>query len=536
MKRPHPRAPGTGLVGTSLSLVVLLAACGGPPALSPLPAGDAARPDVIIVSIDTLRADHLGAYGYSRDTTPRIDAVAARGVRFANAWSPAPWTLPSHATMLTGLLPLRHGAIEGDVGFDEKTPRLPVAFREQGYATVGVVSSWFVSHKHGFSIGFDRFDDFGMNDEKDNFGPKQPHADQVFGKALELAAEVGPGKPVFAFVHVYDAHYPYDAPSPWDRKFDRPRQRGDFRYKSYDHYLRNPVPPEQLEHQIAQYDEEIAYTDDQLGRFLDAWTKHRDAIVVITSDHGEEFGERGSWGHAHTLWPEQLHVPLIIAGPGIEPRVIDDRVGTLDLAATVAGLAGVPFPAGDGVDRSAQVRTGAAPSFSGVPAQLGETSRFRTLKLRWHDPPYDLYVDVVRGGLKLCDLASDPKCTTDVAERHYDTAVAMEQAMWAWLGEPWQVVEPGTLESNGFFVVGGQVVEKRLVAKAGATFLVWPPDATLTWRGTTGRDAGPYRIDGGRKPGEGDPVRYVGDVPHGAPVTVLDHEMKALEALGYVQE
>lgn len=499
------------------------------PAAPPLPIGDPGRPDVILISVDTLRADHVGAYGYSRDTTPRLDARAA--VRFDQAWSVSPWTLPSHATMLSGTLPARHGAVEGDRHIAADVPWLPEAFQTAGYTTIGVVSTLFVSDRYGFERGFDQFVDYDIPDEATNL-QHVASIDQVLADALAKAGQAPAGAPMFLFLHTYDAHYAYKPPAPWDTKFDRAPEPGDAKYKNYKYYLDHPVAPAQLDHQIAQYDEAIAHIDDSLGKFLDGWERAgRKAIIVFTSDHGEEFGERGSWGHGHTLYPEVLHVPWLIGGPGLTPMVIPGRVGLEDLAPTVAGLLQVPFPATDGVDRSPELRgERVEPHPTGVYA---ETSRFDTLRLRWHEPPYDLYADLRAGTLGLCDLSTDPGCKTNVVAEHVETAVAMEQAMYKHLGSPWLTTASDTLTSDGVFVVYGFRKPGQLVADAGTPFALYPLDAELHVKRIEGT-AGPFRALGGPLPGAGDGVSFAG-ASGGSGVTLSDEQKKALEALGYVQ-
>ena len=296
-------------------LVVQLWAC--QPA--PIPAGDPARPDVIFVSIDTLRADHLGAWGYARDTSPFLDHLAASGTRYADAWSPAPWTLPAHATMLSGVMPSRHGAVESDLALPADLPWLPEAARAAGYRTGGFVSTLFVSDRYGFERGFDAFDDFGINYEKTNLAATVD-AEDVTARARRFLVDQGAGKPAFLFLHFYDAHYAYDAPKPWNTRYDRPNEPNDPVYKSYAYYGKHQLDAPTLAHQVAQYDEEIRYVDDTLQAFDAALREAgRTPIWVVVADHGEELGERGSWGHGHTLWPEQLHVPwegVLVAARG----------------------------------------------------------------------------------------------------------------------------------------------------------------------------------------------------------------------------
>lgn len=505
-----------------------LVACGG----GALPAGDPQRPDVLIVSIDTLRADHLGAYGYSRDTSPWMDALARRGARFSQAWSPAPWTLPTHATLLTGRLPRSHGAIEGDLSIPADLPRLSQAFRDQGYATLGVTSTLYVSRKYGFEVGFDAFDDFGIDNDRKNLSG-EARAARVLDRARDLAATQPDGKPLFVFLHLYDAHYPYAPPAPFDEKFDRGALPADAKYRNYAWYQRHPVAADQMAHQMAQYDEEIAYVDATLGAFIDAWTARRPAYVAVTADHGEEFGERGSWGHAHTLFPEQLHVPWIVAGPQIAPQVVDRRVGTEDIAPTLAGLAGVAFPSTDGADLSALLRGQPVAERPGA-APFAETSRFDTQRVRWHEAPFDLYVDLPTRAATLCDRSVDAACTEGSTPQDAARIDAMSRAWVAWVGAPWSARQAGVVQVvGGQVLVDGAAVGASATVDAGSRFAVWPQDAEVRFV-TADDERGPWRVLAGVTPGADDPLTWTGGIRTGG-VTLDDAERQALEALGYVQ-
>lgn len=509
-------------------LLPTLLACYGKPSFT-VPAGDPARPDVILLSVDTLRPDHLGAYGYTRDTSPFLDGMASQGARFASAWAPSPWTLPSHATMLTGQLPDRHGAIEDHLSVSTTSPWLPEAFQAAGYATGGVVATLYVSRRYGFQRGFDAFDDFDIQNERQNLR-ETPDAPDVFARALAWGASLPPGKPVFLFLHVYDVHYPYDAPSPFSAKFDRPPRKGDPNYKNYDYFLENPLTPEQLEHQIAQYDEEIAFVDASFRDFLAKWTAQRQAIIAVTADHGEELGERGSWGHGHTLWPEQLRVPLILSGPGVVAGVHDKRVGTEDIAPTLASLAGVPFPGADGTDRAHLVRGTPASAPSPVAARLADTSRFDTLRYRWHLAPYDYHLDLRSGERFLCDLSKDAACVDDASARAPEAADAAESAFWTHFGAPWGAPEAQMIRTDGVLRLGDALHTGRVPVPAGARFAILPLDARVAVE-----KQGPWQAAAGRLPPPGALLTYDGQGAGAGEVRLDDAERKALEALGYVQ-
>jgi arylsulfatase A-like enzyme len=511
-----------------------------PPAFDydkPLPPGDPRRPDVIVLSIDTLRADHLGTYGYHRDTSPFLDQLGREGTVYEQMWSATSWTLPSHTTMLSGWLPVHHGAIDDHLRIAPDVTLLQEAFEASGYRTIGVVSTLFVSSRFGFDRGFDRFEDFGIKSKREN-NLSTVDADHVFHNAYYWAQKQPQNEPMFVFVHVYDAHYQYDPPAPWNEKYDRKPQWGDAVYRNYQAYQKNMIPKVQLDHQVAQYDEEIAFVDDSFREFVTRWrSAGRDAIVVVTADHGEEFGERGSWGHAHTLYPEQLHVPLIVNGPGVKAQRVTTRMGTEDLAPTVAALVGVPFgTARDGVNRAAEVRSG-APWTGRTSAPFGDTSRFDTLVYRWHEPPYDLVVDIGHYRRELYDLSADPEARTNVYKGNKELADQMFARMSAWLGEPWTATADGMVEvRNGVvFAEGGDRKGETWAVKKGATFSVQPGDAQVVFHGTgTAGTLGPWRPLGGMIPGARCPVAFDGRYVENAEIAALSaEETQMLVALGY---
>ncbi len=295
-------------------------------------------PNVLLVSIDTLRADRLGAYGYELAETPRIDALARSGTRFATAISPAPLTLPSHATLLTGLDPVSHGVRHNGV-FRLPESRMTLAERlhEAGYATGAVVSSSVLAARYGLSQGFDSYqDDVVMDEQRVARGGEQLDAARVSDKAL--AWLTGAREPFFLFVHYYDPHASYRPPAPFDARFaDRP------------------------------YDGEIAYVDQQLGRVLDALEasgRSGRTWVVVTADHGESLGEHGETTHAYSIYDATQHVPLLVRGPGVPAgRVVEGVVRLADVAPTLLAGAGLAAASeADGEDLAPLWRDGAEPS------------------------------------------------------------------------------------------------------------------------------------------------------------------------------
>lgn len=507
-------------------------------ASKPLPPSSNEKPDIILVSIDTLRPDHLGTYGYSRDTSPFIDSLAETGTVFEQAFSPSPWTLPSHTTMLTGSLPQHHGAIEDHSSIPTKLPILQGHLKKHGYQTMGAVATMFVSSKFGFDRKFDHFQDFGVKDKRTN-GLSTVDADHVFNHGLHWAQQQPADTPLFLFLHVYDVHYNYDPPPPWNEKFDRAPIHSDVPYRNYFVYKNKPLDADQMFHQIAQYDEEIAFVDDELRKLVGAWRKAgRNVIVAVTADHGEEFGERGSWGHGHTVWPEQLRVPLVINGPGVATQRSKHRIGTEDIAPTLAGLIGHPFRVHDGENRSGEVKgKKAKPPADRIVAELGSTSRFDSLVYRWHDAPFDLVVDVKRRHRSLCNTVRDPDCASNI----YKTRPAVGQRLYgdmvAFMGEPWEVQRNGKVDVAGgrILIDGERQKETTIDVKRGDKLTILPADAFVGFEGANGKKFGPWRAVGGTIPGQGCPLAFNKNQLAAKPVSLSSTERDQLKALGYVQ-
>jgi arylsulfatase A-like enzyme/Flp pilus assembly protein TadD len=289
-------------------LPLLLASCSaGRP-----PAADAPRPSVLLVTLDTVRADHLAAYGRKQAATPRLDALAARGVRFETAIAVAPLTAPSHASVLTGLLPPRHGVRDnGAFVLPSNLPVVAERFAHAGYATGAFVSGFPLDRRFGFARGFTVYDDrLPRGDDRRRAPYVERRADRTTDAALRFLGESG-ARPFFAWVHYFDAHAPYEPPAPFAERFA-----------------------------AAPYDGEIAFVDEQLGRLLDA-VANRPCYVVVTADHGESLGEHGEDTHGLFVYDATLRVPLVVAGPGLGPRVSDVLARSYDVAPTLLDLAAI---------------------------------------------------------------------------------------------------------------------------------------------------------------------------------------------------
>jgi arylsulfatase A-like enzyme len=292
---------------------------------------------VVLVSIDTLRSDHVGCYGYPRPTTPRIDALARDGLLCLDAVSTSSWTLPAHLSMLTSVDAGEHGGIDGDHGFNRLRPTLASLLRGAGYATRAITSHLYVAPAYGLDEGFERFD--FVEDRK---------AADVAGRAIAQLDAVG-DRPFLLFLHFYDPHAHYTPPPETSALFPS-AYSGPLKglLTHFQTLTRATIPPSYLEHLHSLYDAEIRYTDNQLGRVLDHLRRRgldRSTLVVVTADHGEEFLDHGSWGHGRTLYEEIIRVPLVVHGPGVAPRREAAQASLLDVAPTILAWAGLPRPA-----------------------------------------------------------------------------------------------------------------------------------------------------------------------------------------------
>lgn len=300
------------------------------------------KPNILLISIDALRADHLGCYGYDRDTSPFIDELARRGIRFENASVNTHGTTPSHTTMLTGLYQETHRVALTDIarsGIPHEVMLLPEILKREGYETIAVTGAGNVGGRFGFARGFDSFDKKGGGIER---GSNRLRA--------EIRARRSSGSPIFAFFHTYEVHSPYDPPKkyedaygPYDSEFVPTSEK----LLEHVHTVNGTLRPEDLDRIRSLYDGGIRYTDDVLRELfedLEEWGFLDGALVILTADHGEEFGEHGGLLHRDLLYQELVHVPLIVNGPRLEPRVESSPVGLVDLVPSILAFAGFAIP------------------------------------------------------------------------------------------------------------------------------------------------------------------------------------------------
>jgi len=313
---------------------VLLAAC--------LSLGCAEEPqkNLLLIVVDTLRADHLGSYGHTRRVSPEIDDLAARGARFERAYATAPWTQPSVASVLTGLYPSSHGADRLLRVLPRSANTLAERLRQARYATAAVVSHYLLGPRFGFDQGFETFV------HGTALGPGRFSTPGVSARGDELLAGLAlDERPFFLFLHYFDPHYSYERHP--DAGFASANGAGRLDGKRSVEELRSLDPPPDIAEAAFVrdlYDEEIRFTDAGIGRVLASLSRlglADSTVVVLVSDHGEEFWERGWLGHTRTLYDELVRVPLIIRSPGLAPRTVGDPVSLVALAPTLLELLGV---------------------------------------------------------------------------------------------------------------------------------------------------------------------------------------------------
>lgn len=394
-------------------------------------------PNVVLVSVDTLRADALGAYG-GVIGTPAFDQLAREGVVFEQAYAPTPATASSHATLFTGQEPQRHGVLRNGESLGKDASPLAEIFRAHGYATGGFASSFVLDPRFGWSRGFDHYDaeiaEAGATMGKSTPYPGAFWSAERFGgfdrratattDAARRWLETAP-EPFFLFVHYFDPHAPYVPPAVFAERAASLRIPLDGREMP-------SVGPVQLEQLIRRYHGEVLYIDDSLAALLDAATRRgkRPTIVAVTADHGEGLGQHRWVEHAVHLYEEQVRVPLVLRAPGVPAgRRIATPVALADVAPTLLELAGLPVPAPIDGRSLAPAALGkqeldARPIF-GVRRLVSEEAGWdRGVKLsvrngRWKyiwasDQPHELY-----------DLDADPHERSDVLGAHPDVAAEL---------------------------------------------------------------------------------------------------------------
>lgn len=381
------------------------------------------RPNVLLVTLDTTRADHLGLYGYARPTSPHLDALAREAVVFERAYSTSSWTLPAHASLFTGRFPSSHGARhdpEGALvladaidappdirarGLGAAETTLAEVLSGQGYRTGAVVAGPWLLREFGLGRGFAHYDDAEIHEPG---GRRARQVSEAATRWLEATPE-----PFFLFLNYFDPHAPYAPPAPWLRSFLPPGEEPNLRSA-------RQAP--------ALYDAEILYMDSELGRLFrelrerGLWER---TLIVVTSDHGELLGERGEWGHERFLWEPLVRVPLLVkpAGARQPGRRERDPVSVVDVMPLVLRAAGLPVPEAVQGEAPPARRRPILAEVNPMSART-DTGRWRA---RWEGPLKLLENSL--GGRWLFDVERDPDESDDLAPRQPERAARAEQAL-----------------------------------------------------------------------------------------------------------
>ena len=410
------------------------------------------RPNVLVLLVDTLRADHLGCYGASPSPSPNLDRLAARGLVFEQAIAQAPWTIPSVATILTGLHPRSHGVVawpfskpaarpeNGSTVLPDVFPTLPAQAAMAGITTVGVSANPMVSRTTNFAHGFETFVEFEWDAERDSTA----RADEVNAAFLRWLRR-NRGQRFLGYLHYMDVHEPYWPPP----KFRPPvpegvrpavaRGRLAGIAERVNWSTGPPLAAAEVQHLRNLYDGGIRFWDVELQRLLAgliALDLRDSTIVIVTADHGEEFQDHGKLTHGPDLYDELVHVPLVVVGPGVAPGRVREQVQGIDVFPTVAALLGFQAPAGlPGVDVMA--RREPRPAFSETSLGIVEGKSGKLVSLR--TPEWKLIQTPATGRFELYDLARD---AGERANR-FDTApegAALVNELTAWQPPPPPVV------------------------------------------------------------------------------------------------
>jgi len=292
------------------------------------------RPNIILILVDALRADHVGAYGYERNTTPVLDGFARENVRFTRAVSASNWTPVSVASMFTGLYGASHGMVPPvhnaatahmlSLRLNQNLDTLAEILKRGGYQTAAVVTNPWLRKEFNYVQGFDTY-------ESIRWGT----ANAVTESAIGILAKFQKKKaPFFLYLHYLDPHAPYEAPPPYNHLFQGP--------------LRNGRHSAETEEASGLYDGEIRFADAEIGKFFEDLRKrnlYEDAFIIVTADHGEQLGERGFQGHGYRLYAEETHIPLLMKS-GEPSHEVSETVSNIDIYPTIIGAAHIAIPAG----------------------------------------------------------------------------------------------------------------------------------------------------------------------------------------------
>lgn len=381
--------------------------------------------NVILILIDTLRADHLGCYGYERETSPNIDNLALESIVFANAISQSAWTAPAVASMWTGLLPSKHRMLyfKNHGKLRAKLPTLAGIMKSNGYETISYNGAGFVSAKLGFGSGFDIY---------------ESRSDR-FRKNIDASVEwirTNPGKRFFLFLHGYDVHRPYDMKD-YNIFYD---YKGKYNLRHFCvKYAPKIKTDDDLKYIVSQYDAGIRYVDHILGEFFETLRSEgllEETILIVTSDHGDEFYEHGNCDHVKSVYEELIQVPLIIRVPGFDSARIEHQVpASTSMLPTILDMVGIKDEAAVEQNSLVQFFTKMSFSFPFVVSETGWSIKGRGRKY-WRcvrtDKWKQIYFKNVRARetYELYDLAHDPGEKKNVADAYPDVFSRLKERMF----------------------------------------------------------------------------------------------------------
>ena len=437
--RRWPRVTGWGL--TLLSLLVIAVV----PRL-PLVAGASGRP-IILVSLDTMRGDRLGAAGYPKPVTPHLDSLASEGVMFEQATSTAPWTLPSHASIFTSLLPFNHGSTRETRPLRPSLSTLAERLRNAGYRTAAFTGGAYVSSGFGFGQGFEIYED---HDEGKELGGRK-----IAAAALAWVRSVQ-DQPFFVFVHTYEIHFPYTHTKFVDESFiSQGLKPMDVEELAAVYSGKKVLPPEYRRFESELYDGGVASADTVMGGMLEQMDKEGildRAILVVLSDHGDDLWDHDDFwspGHGHSVYQELLHVPLIIRAPGLVAAGgrIRTPVSLLDVLPTLLAFEGIPGePEDQGRSLAPYLSRGSEPASVPMNAEATEygpdrfARRDGNLKVIITPKPEDVRagVTVHLRPLEVFDLLSDPGEKHDLSAAPPPEASATIEELWKRIERVWR--------------------------------------------------------------------------------------------------
>jgi arylsulfatase A-like enzyme len=437
---------------------------------------DPSRPNVILIVMDTVRADHLSVYGYERDTTPNLKKFSKKATVYTNAIAPSDMTLSTHASIFTGLYASKHRAHlappTNDLGrpLANRFDTLAEILSEKGFSTMAVVANHaYVSEFFGLAQGFQHYDQRspvtllgkphsffiaeGIKDIAAYFSSPH-HYQRAYRNAEDINSEVfyclnnssKQSQPFFLFINYMDAHWPYIPPAPFDELY--PGKDLNFQTPHYTALseevmrLERKVTDKEYKHMVSQYDGAIAYVDHNMGELFKKLKEvgfYENSLIIITSDHGEAFGERNLVGHIVSVYQDQVHVPLLVKYPNASKKVIiNDTVNIIDLMPTVLEVVGYPIPQDiDGASllkpNGRKQRYVMAESFPGG-WLFNLHPRFKRVERAIFSGTFK-FINSTNGKRELYDFSVDPKERINLYESGHELVLELERRFSQWLGE-----------------------------------------------------------------------------------------------------